>query len=181
MRKQNHSRDQLIRSMERRTRHLMIQTLQGFEERFSDIEDTSDGQKFKAVIRTAFNDVMRAQRDELYDYDLEYRPMRADDDNILSVTKTFLETVQRIEFGLSDFPFFKIYGAKDRHKVLNAIRTEFNAGVVYDSGDGLVLEIVGINDCVNSVLPIMDRYRLHAGVREDYREWREELVKLYRS
>jgi len=159
----------------------MIQTLEGFEGRFSELEDTTDGQKFKAGLRTAFNDVMRAQRDELYDYDVEFRPMRADDDRPLAVTKTFLETVQRMEFGVVVSPFFKIYGAKDRSKVLQAIRAEFGSGVVYEQDGSLVLEIVGIDSCVNCVLPIMDRYRLHAGVREEYHQWREELIKLYRS
>jgi hypothetical protein len=159
----------------------MIQTLEGFETRFSELENTTDGQKFKAGLRTAFNDVMRAQRDELYDYDVEFRPMRADDDRPLSITKTFLETVQRMEFGVSESPYFKIYGAVDRGKVLQAIRSEFGSGVVYEESESLVLEIVGIESCVNCVLPIMDRYRLHSGVRENYYQWREELIKLYRS
>lgn len=180
MRKQNYSRDQLIRSTERRTKHLMIQTLEGFEDRFPELENSNDGQKFKAGLRTAFNDVMRAQRDELYDYDLQYRPMRVDDNN-LAVTKTFIETVQRMEFGLSDSPFFRIYGAKDRRRVLQAIRTEFDSGVVHEERDGLVLEIAGIDSCINCVLPIIDRYRLHSTVREEYHLWRQELVKLYRS
>jgi len=181
MRKQNNARDQLIRSTERRIKHLMIQTLGGFEDNFPDLENSGDGQRFKASLRTAFNDAMRAQRDELYDYDVEYRPLRADADEPLAVTKTFLETVQRMEFGASDDPFFRIYGARDRSRVLHAIRAEFGAGVVFEDGDTVVLEIVGIHDCINSVLPIIDRYRLHSGVRDNYLQWRQELVKLYRS
>jgi hypothetical protein len=159
----------------------MIQSLSGFEDRFQDLENTADGQRFKAGLRTAFNDAIRAQRDEIYDYEVEYRPLRADDDRDLSITKTFLETVQRMEFGVSNVPFFKIYGAKDRNKVLQAIRSEFGAGVIYEENDYIVLEIVGIDSCINCVLSIMDRYRLHAGVREEYNQWRNELINLYRS
>lgn len=182
MRKDNRSRDQLIRSAERRVKHLMIQALEGFENRFEDIENTRDGQMYKASLRTAFNDAMRAQRDELYDYDVEYRPLRADvDGSTVSVTRTFLETVQKIDFGFTERPYIKIYGAPDRQRVIQSVRGEFAQGIVYDEDDAVVLEIVGIEPCVNCVLPIMDKYRLHAGVREKYLAWKDELIKIYRS
>ncbi len=183
MRKDNASREQLIRSVDRRLRHLMISSLENFENRFQDIEDTSDGQKFKAWVRTAFNDVMRAQRDELYEYDVEYRPLSVSDDNILSVTRTFMEAVQKMEFGFieDEIPSFKIYGGKDKGRVLQAIRTEFGQGVIYETDDSLVLEIVGIDSCANCVLSIMDRYRLHPSVREQYKDWRVKVINAYRS
>lgn len=183
MRKDNTSREQLIRSVDRRLRHLMIQSLENFEHRFQDIENTGDGQKFKAFLRTAFNDVIRATRDELYEYDVEYRPLSVSDDNMLSVTRTFLETVQKMEFSFlnDDIPSFKIYSGKDKGRVMAAIRSEFGQGVIYEEDESLVLEIVGIDSCANCVLSILDRYRLHPGVRDQYREWRSKVVSAYRS
>jgi hypothetical protein len=183
MRKDNASREQLIRSVDRRLRHLMVQSLENFEHRFQDIEDTGDGQKYKAFLRTAINDVIRATRDELYEYDVEYRPLSVSDDNILSVTRTFLETVQKMEFSFlnDDIPSFKIYSGKDKIRVMTAIRSEFGQGVIYEEEDSLVLEIVGIEACANSVIFILDRYRLHTNIREQYREWRCKVVKAYRS
>lgn len=183
MRKDNASREQLIRSVDRRLRHLMIQSLENFEHRFQDIEDTGDGQKFKAFLRTAFNDVMRATRDELYEYDVEYRPLSVSDDNMLSVTRTFLETVQKMEFSFlnDDIPSFKIYSGKDKGRVMAAIRSEFGQGVIYEEGESLVLEVVGIRDCASSVLICMDNYRIHHSKRQEYVLWRKKVITLYRE
>ena len=67
--KNNPSRDQLTKSLDRRIRHLMIRSLEKFEDRFPDLDDTREGQIYKGDIRNAFNDVIRAQRDELREYD----------------------------------------------------------------------------------------------------------------
>lgn len=181
MRRHNPSREQLIKSADRRIRHLMIQCLENFENRFPDIEESHEGKLFKAQIRTAFNDVMRAQRDEIHDYDVEYRPLRVNADNTLSLTKTFFETVQKIDF--SNRPSVIIQASSDHARVMDAIRREFGCGVLYRSEDEtkIILEIVGTENCVNCVLPIMDKHRLHGGVRDRYQEWRKELVNLYRS
>jgi len=180
--KQNQSLDQLSKSFERRSRHLMIQTLQKFEDSFPDVDQTRQGQIFKTDLRNIFNDVIRAQRDELNDYEVEYRPMRITDSGSLSITQSFMQTIQKIEFGFRGTkPYIKIFSSKDHARVLDAIRMEFEAGVLAPEGDGLVLEIVGIEICANSVLPLMDKYRLLDKVNTRYREWRDEVVKAYRS
>jgi len=177
----NSSRDQLSRSLERRLRHLMVQMLEGFESRFDDLAESRDGRLFRSDIRTACNDVMRATRDELREYTMEYTPLRLDENNVLSLTRQFLETVQRIEFGRDQAPYVRFYAGSEHGRVLGALRAELGDGVVIDEGNGLVLEIVGLDSCVRSVLPIMDKYRFQAGVRDQYTEWRKGVVDAYRS
>jgi len=179
--KKNPSQEQLSKSVERRIRHLMIRTLEGFEDSFADLEDTREGQSFKAHIRNMFNDAIRAQRDEIRDYSVDYRPLRLTDDNTLAVTQTFMQSVQRIDMDTEqETPRIRIYADPDNARVIDALRSEFDAGATYMQDGVLVLEIVGVETCVNSVLPIMDRYRLHASVRSQYEDWREQVVKLYR-
>lgn len=181
--KNNPSQEQLIKSLDRRVRHLMIDTLEKFEDAFPDLENTREAQLYKANLRTAFNDVLRAQRDELRDYEVEYRPLRLTDDNTLAMTQTFMQSVQKIDFGFKNaIPYFIVYANQDKIKVLDALRSELNAGVIfmYDEHTA-ALQIVGVTACVDSVLIIMDRYRLHADVREKYKDWRREVVKVYRS
>lgn len=180
--KNNPSHEQLSKSLDRRIRHLMIKTLQTFEEAFPAIANDSEGQRYKSGLRTVFNEMMRAQRDELLDYEVEYRPLRLSDDNILAITQTFMQSIQKVNFGFIDkTPFMEIHAAPDKVKVLDALRSELDAGLVYMESGVALLTVVGIQPCVDSVLPVMDRYRMHADVREKYRLWREALVKLYRS
>lgn len=181
MKKQNQSLDQLSKSLERRSKHLMIQTLQKFEDNFPDVDATREGQTFKANLRNMFNDVIRAQRDELNDYEVEYRPMRITDSGALAVTQSFMQTVQKVEFGVKqgNVPFVKIFSSKEHARVLDAIRLELGAGILYHQDDGLVLEIVGIETCANCVLPLWDKYRLMERVGAKYLEWRGEVVRLY--
>ena len=160
----------------------MIRMLEKFEDTFPDLDDTREGQIFKGDIRNVFNDAMRAQRDELRDYDVEYRPLQLTADNTLAMTQTFMKSVQRVEFGFGEAkPYLMMFADADHRKVLDALRLEFGAGVVHEDGESLVLEIVGTQSCVDCVLPIMDRYRLHSSVLSDYRAWRDQVVKLYRS
>lgn len=175
------SRDQLTMSMDRRLRHLMIRTLEKFERAFPGLQDQQNTQVFKGDIRTIFNDVLRAQRDELRDYQVDYRPLKLTDDNVLAMTRTFMETVQKIEFSLTNGPSIRIYAGKEKSGVLDAIRAEFGTGVLYLVGESMVLEIVGTQSCVDCVLPIMDRYRLHESKRAEYLTWRQEVVRAYRS
>lgn len=182
MKKQNQSSDQLSKSLERRSMHLMIQTLQKFEDAFPDVDQTRQGGIFKADLRNMFNDVIRAQRDELNDYEVEYRPLRITGNGVLALTQSFMQTVQKVEFGWTgEKPFLKIFSSRDHARVLDAVRIEFGAGVLYQQDDGLVLEIVGVEVCANSVLPLMDKYRLLEQVGAKYREWRVEVVRRYRS
>lgn len=179
MKKQNPSHLQLSKSQERRIRHAMVRVLEKFEDLFPDIEETRDGQIYKGDIRNCFNDVIRAQRDELNDYEVDYRPLRLSPDNVLSMTRTFMQTIQKVDF--TDVPSVRFYASPDKRNVLDALRSEFGAGVVYEDGDSLILEIAGINDCANCVLVIMDKYRLHEDVANRYQSWRCEVVKNYRS
>lgn len=172
------SREQLVRSIEKRIKHLMIKTLEDFETFFPQIDDTEQGQIFKAQIRTSFNDVIRAQRDELNDYSVDYRPLRKNADNSISITRTFLETIQKVEFG--DKPFFCIFADQAHFKILTAIREELGVGVIYKENNSVILEIAGLLDCV-AILPVIDNYVLHKNVREKYHNWRQEIIKKYRS
>lgn len=183
MKKQNPSLDQLSKSIERRSRHLMIQTLQKFEDAFPDVDNTRQGGIFKTELRNMFNDVIRAQRDELNDYEIEYRPLRMTDNGTLAMTQSFMQTVQKVEFGFrNNVPFLKIFSSQDHARVLDAIRIEFDTGVLYNTSDNeIVLEIVGINECVNSVLSCMDRYRLHDKTISAYRAWRSKVVTAYQE
>lgn len=181
--KTNPSREQLSKSLDRRVKHLMIRTLEKFEDTFPDLEETREGRIFKTDIRNAFNDVMRAQRDEIRDYDVEYRPLQLTDDNTLAITQTFMKTVQKVDFGFTEeeTPYVEFYGDSESMAVLNALRAEMDAGILLRGQDGCSLLIAGTGAVVNSVLPIMDRYRLHGSVAPKYGEWRDEVVRVYRS
>ena len=161
----------------------MIRVLEKFEDKFPDIDDTRDGQIFKGDLRNAFNDVIRAQRDEIRDYDVDYRPLKMTNDNTLAMTQTFLRTVQRVEFGFTGNgnPYVMFYAAPDHVRVLEALRAELEAGLVSLVDDHAVFMVAGLDSCVNSVLSCMDKYRLHADVRATYVRWRKQVVKLYRS
>lgn len=181
MRKNNIARDQLIKSSERRIKHLMIQTLSKFEDRFNALAQSRDGEMFKSDLRTAFNDVIRAHRDELYDYTLEYQPIKFNTDNSLFVSKTFMETVQKIEFGIDKKPNFKIFAAPERFAVLDSLRAEIGVGVIYKEENNIILQVVGIKDCISGVLPFMDKYALHEKVKQNYINWRQVLVSFYKG
>jgi hypothetical protein len=160
----------------------MVRVLEKFEDSFPELDDTRDGGVFKGTIKAMFNDVIRAQRDELTDYQIEYRPMRLTHDNKLSLTRTLMSTVQRIEFGFAgefDTPYMKIVADAQRASVLEAVRAEFEVGVVWVEEDVAALSIVGVDTCVDSVLPRMDKYRLHPDVRPHYVQWRKKLVGMY--
>src|SRR6188474_203652 len=180
--KKNQSQEQLIKSQERRIKHLMIRVLEGFEASFPDIDQTSDGSIFKSELRTIFNDVIRAQRDEIREYDVDYRPLKTNDSSI-SVTKSFIETVQKIDFNfISDNkPTIKISSPVDKFPILEAIRNEFGVGVIYKSEDILILEIVGTESCINHIIPTMDKYYLHDFTRNEYKKWRNKVIGIYRS
>jgi len=173
------SRDQLLKSAERRIKHLMVQTLTKFEDRFSDMANSSYGEIFKADLRNAFNDAIRAQRDELYDYHIEYRPLKITNDNTLIANKAFLDTVQNIEFITSENPGVKIFASKQNVKILDAIRVELNAGVLYNIENTAILEIRGLDQSINCVLPLMDKCNFYDRVRNDYATWRSFVVSKY--
>lgn len=179
----NQSLDQLSKSLERRSKHLMIQTLQKFEDAFPDVDQTREGKIFKTELRNMFNDVMRAQRDELNDYDIEYRPLRMSDNGTLAMTQSFMQTVQKVDFGFRDhIPFLKIFSNQEHVRVLDAIRIEFGCGVLYALENGeVVLEIVGTKTCAECVLVLMDKYRLHDKTISAYRSWRSQVVKAYQE
>ncbi len=173
----NKSHQLLSSSIERRLKHLMIQMLTKFENNFADFKDEQNGSLFRSDIKTAVNDVIRATRDELRDYHIEYRPLRLAEDNILSITTTFLETVKKIDF--TDKPSIRIYSHQNKAHILDAIRSEFGAGVLYFIEESTVLEVAGLATCINTVIPVMDRYKFANEVRPKYLEWRNKLVQSY--
>ena len=181
MSKANPSRDQLSKSLDRRIRHLMIRTLERFEDAFPNEDESREGQVFKGDLRTMFNDVLRAQRDELHDYEVEFRPLRMTDDNVLAMTPTFLQSVQKVDFGFKDGgdPFVSIWTSIDKAQVMDALRAEVQCGLLYTHDEAVVFTIVGIHECVFSVLPLLDKYRLHPDVRKRYNLWRQAVTKLY--
>lgn len=183
MSKSNPSRDQLSKSLDRRVRHLMIRTLERFEDAFPTEDESREGHIFKGDLRNMFNDVLRAQRDELHDYEIEYRPLRMTDDNVLAMTPTFLQTVQKVKFDFRDkVPYIQIFAHTDRVRVLDAVRSEFGSGILYyNTQEEVVLEIVGVLNCVDSVLPLLDRVSLHVGIRTSYAQWRQKVVKAYQD
>jgi len=88
--------------------------------------------------------------------------------------------VQKIEFGFNDIiPYFKIYASQDRLKILDALRNELDAGVLFVENDSAILQVVGLRACVDCVLPCFDRYRFHDSVRLQYKQWRQDVVKSY--
>lgn len=173
----NASRDQLIKSQDRRLKHLMIRILEGFEN-YREIE-TQEDLKYKAQIRTIFNDVIRAQREELREYEVEYCPLKVTNENTVIFTNQFLNNVHQIHYGFrAQKPYISIYGDI---RTLEALRAQFSSGVIFMEETKSVLEIVGLDNCINSVLPHIDKYLLASGSRLDYKKWRLEVIGIYRS
>jgi hypothetical protein len=180
----NPSKQQLSRNGERRIKSLMVRILNKFETSYPNIQHVRDAAVFKGDVKTMCNDVIRAYRDELNDYKIDYRPLRVTNEDRLAMTRTFLDTVQRVTFGFTsetNKPFVKIYASKDNLDVLRGVRSEFSVGVIYTEDSSVILAIVGLEDCVNCVLPIMDRYNLHSTVQEGYKNWRQEVVNSYKD
>jgi hypothetical protein len=169
------SKNILVESLERRMRHSMIRLLEEFDKRFS---ESDNGNLFKIDIKHTMNDMIRASRDELNDYDIIYKPIKIRPDNTLSMTTQFMESIQRVEFSTVDISF-KIIADKTKVKVLDALRKEINAGITFlDDNEKVVYIVAGINDCISS-LPFLDRYRFVPSVRAEYVKWRSRLVYLY--
>lgn len=180
---ENRSKRELTNSIERRQRHIMVRLLTEFEGRFQDVAETARGNLFRVDIKHMMNDMMRATRDEIGDYEVEYRPLRIRHDNTLSVTKEFMETIECIEFG-QDTPmtmtgsFLKITADKSRAKILDAMRRELGVGVTSLNDGKVVYMVAGMTDCLRT-LPFLDQYRLAAMVRDQYVSWRKHLVYSY--
>jgi LAGLIDADG endonuclease len=184
------SKEILTESIERRMKHMMVQLLNQFDERFPDLVDGQQGRLFKFDIKNQFNDAIRATRDEIRDYDVEYRPVRFNPDNTLSVTKAFMEGIQSITFldphievktGFC-MPGMRIVARTDpQHmRVLEAIRRELGGGIVYKDQAGVYnFDIRGLDHCINSVIPFMDLYKLCSSVQNEYTVWRRKVVQQY--
>jgi len=175
------SKDVLTESLERRMKHIMVQLLNQFDERFPDLREDQQGRLFKFDIKNQFNDAIRATRDEIRDYDIEYRPVRFNPDNTLSVTKAFIEGIQTITFNDTE-PGIRILAKNEQqnYRILEAIRRELDTGIIYiNSTATLTLDIYGLDSCVNCAIPFMDLYNLLSGVKEEYISWRKKVVELY--
>jgi hypothetical protein len=179
--KKNRSQDQLNASLKRRLTHLMVTSLSKFEETYPELQKDNDAGRFKGTIKTVFNEAIRATSDELNDYEIDYRPLRVND-SAITLTRTFMETVEKVDFVFThdNIPSILIYASGDKVSVLDAIRAELEVGIVYKEGDELILSIAGIDDCVQ-VVPAFDKYRMLPEVRERYRNWRKNIVQFYRN
>jgi len=178
---QKTSKEILTESIERRMKHVMVQLLKQFEERFPALSDDQYGRLFKFDIKNQFNDAMRATRDEIRDYDVEYRPMRFNPDNTLSVTRAFMESINTITFN-DTRPGMRICTGNNpqNFRILEAIRREFGAGIVYKENNGCyTFDIYGLDNCINVVIPFMDLYKLLSSVQTEYQAWRKKVVTMY--
>lgn len=168
-------KDVLVSSLERRMRHVMVRLLDEFDKRF---DDTSVGHLYKIDIKNAINDLIRANNDELNDYDIVYRPVRLRNDNVLSCTKTFMESVEKLTFSKEPL-WLKIQTVPAKLNILESIRTEFKTGICYlDDKQNAIFATAGLEDCIK-MLPFLDRYNLVASVGKNYADWRDHLVHLY--
>ncbi len=175
------SKEVLTESLERRMKHIMVQLLNQFDDRFPDLTDSQHGRLFKFDIKNQFNDAIRATRDEVRDYDIEYRPVRFNPDNTLSVTKAFIEGIQTITF-IDTRPGMDIYVANTQQnlRILQAIRRELGGGIVCLEGTGsLAFRIHGLEQCINSVIPFMDLYNLLTDVQVEYVAWKKKIISWY--
>lgn len=179
--KKDSSRNQLSKSLQRRLNHMMIQVLTQFENQFSEVKDDKPGSLYRFNVRNVVNDVIRASQQELQDYDIDYRPLRVRGDSVLSMTKEFMESIESIDFIWKDgTPGVHIHANQDRMRILAAVRSELECGVIYSDGYGdLVLSVFGIEDCIDSMVPFLDKFTLISGVRQGYQDWRADLVARY--
>lgn len=175
----NESKKMLSGSIERRLANVMVRLLSNFEQKFPDIKDAEPGKMFRFDIKTMLNDVIRATRDELNDYEVEYRPLKMNPDNTLSITRDFIDSVELIDFGPSYSVIITVDIAKA--KLLDAVRNELGCGVLYIDGTKVKLIMVGLEDCINKIVPFIDKYRLTPKTREKYVIWRKEMVTLYKE
>ncbi len=176
----NPSRQQLSTSMDRRLKNVMIKVLTDFENTFPDMDYTNDGKRFKGNIRTIINDTIRATRDEFNDYEVEYAPLKISYDGILSVTRDFIESIEKIELSMSSaIPKATIHAGASRRNVLEFIRSYINAGVICQEESGsLSLIFCDVEDCLKAIA-FIDKYRLIAKLRQEYSDWRGKVVKFY--
>jgi hypothetical protein len=150
----------------------MIRLLEKFEDSFPDIEDRTPGLIFKGDIKAILNDAIRAHRDELYDFDIEYRPFKWEKGNI-KVTPEALKVINNIEFSENSI---KIASNKNNERLLYSVRNEFGCGVVYLYDDSIFFEVKGIASCVECVIPILDTL---IGKNKEYIKWRKKIIENY--
>ncbi len=175
--RQTTSHDILSKSQSRRLTYLLGKTLQMIDDSFP---ESNTSINLKHSIKTVFNDVIRSQRDELEDYSVEYTPLRFKDDNILCLSSTMLSVINNIKFELSPARVL-FFSNGDKFRPLNAIRSEIDAGIIsYCDNNSLLLEVVGLYDCINKVIPVLDRFILSDKDKVNYIEWRRQLIALYR-
>ncbi len=163
-------------SAQRRHKHLMIQLLRSFEEIFAPLQSGREAGIFKVGIRNAVNEASRASGDELDEYDIIHRPIRLTDDNILSVTRLFMESIEGVEF--IEEPFgIRVTASKGNARQLEALRSEIGIGIVYMKDDHAIYEAVGTEACVDHIIPVFDKYRLVN--RSSYLQWRQKVQGVY--
>jgi len=168
--------DILSRSVERRFKHVMVRILDEYDNRHQESE-SDIGRLFKIDVRNLLNDMIRCTNSEMRDYEVQYRPIKFNNDNTLSVTRTFLSSLEVIDFNDSPSVTFRAHHTK--RNVIQSMRDELGAGVIYRDGEDIIYSIVGASACIDFVLPFLDRYRLTNTKAEEFRAWRARLVNNY--
>jgi hypothetical protein len=168
--------DVLIASLQRRLKHLMVRVLDESDNRLTGAVDPSVLEAFKVDIKHGFNDAIRANDSEIRDYEINYRPIRWNPDNSLFMTRTFIENLQSITFSAESVTFTS---KADDYRILASLRDEVGAGVVNFDKDIACYRVVGLNDCINHIIPLLDRLTLKQLIQSDYQAWRQEIVKAY--
>lgn len=169
-------KDVLSKSIERRFRHAMVRILNEYDVRHTE-SDSELGNLFKIDIKNMFNDMIRCTNSEMNDYEIVYRPVRFNNDNKLSVTRTFLESLEKIDFG--DEPSVRFIADISHSSVLQSLRDELGSGILYNNDTHCIYIVVGAEACVDFAIPFLDRYKLHPTKREEFKEWRRKLVQKY--
>lgn len=171
----------LTSSIEKRLNNLMVRLLTDFETKFSDIKNSEAGQRYRFDVKTMVNDVLRATRDELNDYDIEYRPLRINANNTISMTTTFMQSIESVDFVVSEAncPSLIMRADQSAEKVMAAVRKELNCGVLYIQENQVILQVSTIMNCAEKVLPFIDKYMLSPKLREKYKVWRACVVEAY--
>ena len=166
-------KDVLSKSIQRRYKYAMVRILDEYDQK----HNSSDaGELFKINIKHLLNDMIRCTDSEISDYNIIYSPVKFNNDNTLSVTRTFLETLNDINFS-SDEVIFK--SKIEKRNVMQSLRDLLGAGILYQSDDSCFYVIKGVSDCVNFAVPFLDKYRLNKQVNIEYKNWRDNLVKNY--
>ncbi len=175
------SREVLRRSLERRIRHVFTTALKEIERNCPGTTQTSGWGVARNNILTVGNDASRATVAELNDYVIHQKGISIDksnDDIKIHLEKSGLTLFQNIEF-LEDPIGFRVYASTDNKKTLEQLRNHIDSGIIYFSDPHFVYYIRGLDDCVNKLIPVLDKLKWVQGLSRNYNDWRAKVVNAY--